>query len=68
MQLFVFLGLVLLFFSLLFFFAPRVIVKLSELGNRLVFTDHNYLAHNKLSGTVLLIMSLVMFYLGIQIY
>ncbi len=57
-------GLVFLFFSLLFFFYPRTIVRISEIGNKLIFTDHSTVAHRYWSGLVLLIMSLLMFYLG----
>lgn len=67
MQWLLFLGTVLLLFSVLFFFAPHVLVKLSELGNKLVFTDHTSVAHRKLSGTVLLITGLLMFYLGLRL-
>lgn len=58
------LGFLFLSFSLLFFLAPKLIIKISEIGNRLVFTDHGTVAHRFWSGLVLLIMSLVMFYLG----
>lgn len=57
-------GLIFLFFGLLFFFCPRMIVKISEIGNKLIFTDHSTVAHRYWSGLVLLIMSLLMFYLG----
>ncbi|MCG8605867.1 hypothetical protein MJD09_12850 [bacterium] len=57
-------GIMFLIFSVMFFFAPRVIVKLSQMGNKLIFTDYRYVSHRKLSGAVLLIMSAVMFYLG----
>jgi len=59
------LGFLFMAFSLLFFFAPKLIIKISELGNRLVFTDHGTVAHRYWSGFVLLVMSLIMFYLGI---
>ncbi len=62
---FVILGILFFFFSVLFFFFPKVIVKISEVGNRLVFTDHNTVAHRYLSGVVLLIMSLLMFYISL---
>ena len=58
------LGLLFFVFSLLFFFYPEMIVKISEIGNRLIFTDHSTVAHRYWSGLVLLIMSLLMFYLG----
>ncbi|RMF61951.1 MAG: hypothetical protein D6743_12850 [Calditrichaeota bacterium] len=67
MTFFIVAGVLFLFFSALFFFAPGVIIRLSEIGNRLVFTDHGSVAHRKLSGAVLLIMSLVMFYLGVRL-
>lgn len=59
------LGFLFMAFSLLFFFAPNLIIKISEFGNRLVFTDHGTVAHRYWSGLVLLVMSLIMFYLGI---
>ncbi len=58
------LGLLFFVFSLLFFFYPEMIVKISEIGNRLIFTDHSTVAHRYWSGLVLLIMSLLMFYVG----
>ena len=57
-------GVLFLFFSLLFFFFPRVIVRISEVGNKLIFTDHSTVAHRYWSGLVLLIMSVLMFYIG----
>jgi hypothetical protein len=65
MLLFIVFGSVFLFFSVLFFFSPKLIVKISEVGNRLLFTDHNTVAHRYWSGLILLIMSLVMFYLSV---
>ncbi len=64
----IFLGVFLLLFSMLFLFAPNALVRLSELGNKLIFTDHSSVAHRKLSGALLLIVSLIMFYLGLRIY
>ena len=63
-----FIGIGLLFFllSFLFFFAPGLLVKMSEIGNKMVFTDYNSLAHRKISGTILLVMSVVMFYLAVK--
>ncbi len=57
-------GMLFLLFSLLFFFYPKMIVKISEIGNRMIFTDHSTVAHRYWSGLVLLIMSVLMFYLG----
>lgn len=65
MPVLILLGLVFLFFSLLFFFYPRMIVRISEIGNKLIFTDHSTVAHRYWSGLVLLIMGLLMFYLGL---
>ncbi len=62
---FVILGILFFFFSALFFFFPKLIIKISEVGNRLVFTDHNTVAHRYISGVVLLIMSLLMFYINL---
>jgi hypothetical protein len=67
MSFFIIIGLFFLSFSVLFLFAPKIIVKMSELGNKLLFTDYGTVAHRKLSGWVLLIMSLVMFYLGVKL-
>jgi hypothetical protein len=61
---FLILGLVCLGFSLLFFFAPRIIIKVSELGNKLLFTDHSTVAHRYWSGLVLLIVGVLMVYLS----
>jgi len=58
------LGLLFFVFSLLFFFYPEMIIKISEIGNKLIFTDHSTVAHRYWSGLVLLIMSLLMFYVG----
>lgn len=67
MPVFIIAGIVFLIFSFLFFFAPNVIVKLSEIGNRMVFTDHGSVAHRKISGLILLVMAIVMFYLGVNL-
>ncbi len=67
MAIFIVAGLMFMGFSFLFFFAPGLIVKLSKIGNKLVFTDYGSVARPKLSGAVLLIMSLVMLYMGVQL-
>ena len=67
MAIFILAGLMFMGFSFLFFFAPGLIVKMSKIGNKLVFTDYGSVAHPKLSGAVLLIMSLVMLYIGLQL-
>ncbi len=67
MPIFIAAGLLFLIFSILFFFAPEIIVKLSKIGNKMIFTDYRSVSHRKLSGIVLLIMSFVMFYLGIKL-
>lgn len=67
MEFFIGIGLLSLLFSFLFFFAPGFIVKLSEIGNKLIFTDHGSVAHRKLTGVILLVISLVMFYLGVRL-
>lgn len=66
MALFFVLGLLFLVFSLLFFLAPKLIIRISEVGNRLIFTDHGTVAHRRWSGLVLLVMSVMMFYLGLK--
>lgn len=63
---FVILGMLFFFFSLLFLFFPKLIIKISEVGNRLVFTDHNTVAHRYMSGIVLLVVSLLMFYISLS--
>ncbi len=67
MAIFIIAGLIFMGFSCLFFFAPGFIVKLSKIGNKLVFTDYGSVAHPRLSGAVLLIASLVMLYMGMQL-
>ena len=67
MSFFIIMGVLFLLFSVLFLFAPEFVIKLSEIGNKLIFTDHGSVAHRKLSGIVLLVMSLVMFYIGIRL-
>lgn len=67
MMIFLAVGALFLFFSLLFFFAPRLIIKISEIGNKLLFTDDRSVAHRYWSGLILLLMSLVMFYLGLHV-
>ncbi len=58
------LGLLSLTFSILFLFFPEVLLKLSEWGNRLVFTDHSAVLHRKVVGTVLFIAGLFMFFIS----
>ena len=67
MVIFILAGLIFMGFSFLFFFAPGLIVKMSKIGNKLVFTDYGSVARPKLSGAVLLIASLVMLYIGVQL-
>jgi len=47
-------------FGVLFLFFPEALIKLSEWGNRLVFTDHNAVAHRKVVGSMLLVVSVFM--------
>ena len=67
MVIFILAGLMFMGFSFLFFFAPGLIVKMSKIGNKLLFTDYGSVAHPKFSGAVLFIMSLVMIYIGVQL-
>ncbi|MFQ5706876.1 MAG: hypothetical protein ACE5HO_05465 [bacterium] len=67
MPIFIFIGAILLLFSLMYLFTPKTIVKLSEIGNKLIFTDHGTVIHSKWSGIILLIVSLIMFYIGVTI-
>lgn len=67
MAVFIFAGVLFMVFSLLFFFAPGIIIKMSQIGNRLVFTDYRPVAHRKVSGVVLFAVSLVMFYIGVTL-
>ena len=60
---FLFLGILFLTFGFMFLFAPRLIIRLSELGNKLVYTDHGTVAHRYLTGIIMLAVSLLMFYL-----
>ncbi len=60
--LFIFLGIFFLIFGLIFLFVPHWIILLSQWGNRLVFTDHDAVAHRKFVGTALLILGAIMFY------
>lgn len=66
MLVFLLIGIVFLGFSAMFFFAPGLIIKMSELGNKLIFTDYSPVAHRKVSAVVLLLMSIIMFYLVIR--
>jgi hypothetical protein len=67
MFVFVLIGIVFLGFSAMFLFAPGLIIKMSELGNKLIFTDYSPVAHRKVSAVVLFLMSIVMLYLGIKL-
>jgi len=66
MLLFWILGFLFLLFSGLFFFAPNMIIKISEVGNRLIFTDEKAVAHRYWSAGFLLLMSILMFYFGLM--
>lgn len=66
MFIFIIFGSIFFIFSVLFFFTPKFIIKISEMGNKLIFTDHGTVAHRYWSGIFLLIMSIIMFYLGWQ--
>lgn len=61
-------GLFFLLFSLMFFFAPNLIVKLSQLGNKMIFTDHGSVAHRRFTGFALFLMSILMFYIGVTLF
>ncbi len=64
--LFLFLGVFFLAFGLIFLFAPKWIILLSQWGNRLVFTDHDAVAHRKFVGSALFVLGLIMFYRAIS--
>jgi len=67
MIIFVLLGLLFVVFGLLFLFAPYAVVKISEVCNRMVFTDAKTLAHRNWSAAILLSAGILMFYLGFKI-
>jgi len=67
MYIFIIGGVLFFCLSYLFVFAPGIIIKLSEIGNKMVFTDYTPVAHRKLSGLVLFALSIIMFYLGFSL-
>lgn len=63
---FLFFGLFFIIFSILFLFAPHLIIIISEWGNRLIFTDHDAVIHRKFVGIFLAALSIVMFVLALK--
>ena len=49
-------------------FRPNTIIKLSQLGNRLVATDYGYVRYHKLSGFLFISIGAVLFYVGFSIF
>jgi len=67
MALFIFLGAIFFLFGALFLFAPMALIKLSELGNKLLFTDHSTIAYRHVMGILLILLSALMAYLAIKL-
>ena len=48
-------------------FHPKTIIKLSQIGNRMIITDYGYVQHHKISGVVFIIIGAVLFYVGVTV-
>lgn len=48
-------------------FRPDTIIKLSQLGNRMIVTDYGYVQHHIVSGVILVIIGAVLFYVGVTV-
>jgi hypothetical protein len=49
-------------------FRPNTIIKLSQLGNRLVATDYGYVRYHKVSGILFISIGAFLFYVGFSIF
>jgi hypothetical protein len=49
-------------------FRPSTIIKLSQLGNRLVATDYGYVRYHKLSGFLFITVGAILFYVGFSLF
>ncbi|MFH1853379.1 MAG: hypothetical protein ABIA75_13655 [Candidatus Neomarinimicrobiota bacterium] len=56
-------GIIAVIFGVLFIFAPDTVEKLNELGNTILATDDDTLLHRNLTGTLFIIIGLILFYI-----
>jgi hypothetical protein len=56
-----------LFCGLLLWIAPRAIVKLGEIANRIFMVDDFPIRHHVLTGVLLIVLSIVLFVVGIMV-
>ena len=54
-------------FGLLFLFAPRALIRLSEWGNKPLFTDHGTIVHRKGVGIFLVVVALFLLATALRI-
>jgi hypothetical protein len=52
--------------GLLLWMAPRAIVKLGEIGNRIFMVDDFPIRHHVLTGVLLIVLSVVLFVVGLM--
>lgn len=47
-------------------FRPNTIIRLTEIGNRLIVTDYGYIQHRKISGLLFILIGTGLFYVGMK--
>ncbi|MFC1564293.1 hypothetical protein ACFL6G_05115 [candidate division KSB1 bacterium] len=67
MQLLFYLSIVLGIFGIVLLLFPRAIIKLNEIGDKVVFTDSALFSRPKLSGVAFIILGAFLIYVGILI-
>lgn len=49
-------------------FRPGTIIKLSQIGNRLITTDYGYIRYHKVSGFMFISIGALLFYVGFTLF
>jgi len=61
---FIILGVLSIIVGLIFMINPRLIIKLNEFGNKVIFVDDAVLLYPRVFGTIMLFVSLYLLYIG----
>ena len=61
------LGCILFFLGISFIFAPRLLSKLNNFGNRILFTDERAFIYRRFCGIILLAVAVFLFWTGVKL-
>ena len=63
---FLIIGMLSIFIGIIFFVKPEILIKFSEIGNKIIITDEQILCYPRCLGIVLLAISIYILYISVK--